>query len=86
MATMDLKVQIDPGGLLTQVKAMAKYLDGHEVGKPDPFVDLAREIGEVNIDTDITFATEKTAAGIFLVCGARGDLARLLDAFKAVTQ
>lgn len=85
MATLELKVQFDPNGLLKQIETMAEYLEGAEVGQPCPFVDLAKEIGEINADTDITFATEKTADGIVLVAEARGDLARLLETFKAVT-
>lgn len=84
MAAIEIKMNLDPAGLLRQIEAMGQYLDAHQSGSRCPFVDLALEVGEIDGDTDISFTTEKRDGEYFVVPEARGDLARLLEAFQAV--
>jgi hypothetical protein len=81
---VQLKLHVDAVGLIAQTEAMGCYIDGHEVGAPCPFIDLAMEIGEIDVEKCVEFSTEVRDGECFLVAVPKGDLARLLDAFKAV--
>lgn len=84
MVVLDIKIEVKDGGLSQKVEAMAKYLDAHDPAIPCTFVDLAAQIGEIDLDAsvDMDFSFVDGVATVELI--PKGDLARLLDAFDGV--
>jgi len=84
MAILDIKIKVKDCGLSDKIAAMADYLKAHNPAVPCSFVDLAAEIGEIDLDTSFEsdFAFVDGVATVSLI--PKGDLARLLEAFDQV--
>lgn len=81
MAQVEIKIEMDVHGLLSRIDNLAAHVNGAEPG--DSVADLAAQIGEIDIETDIVVSTRFHKGKVICEFAPAGNLARLLLAFDA---
>jgi hypothetical protein len=81
MAEIKMKLNMDSQGLLQRIEALAEHCNSAPLG--DPVAELAREIGEIDASTDVSYSAEMQDGVMCVTFSPAGNLARLLAAHEA---
>lgn len=81
-----ISVEFHVGDLLKKIEEMRTYLHQKGADSNCPFVAVATEIGEIDMDECVAFETVRTRSGWRMSARPTGDLCKLIAVFQAVQQ
>lgn len=82
--SLSIPIHTNLNGLIERVEGLAVHVGAAEVG--DPVAEMARAIGEIDLDTCIEMQTEFRSGTIYCDVSPIGDLAKLLNAYEGAPQ